>query len=342
MILFFSLTIDIVLLILTIKNKSVTKALRFLSYAAIINLLAYYMTCGLYEAFMQSILIDIVCAVTAKIFVIYMYSLFTKDEKFQKPSVYLLVIAVSVCVHANSITGIVCEIILLAFLLYSVRAGKTDEKDNDAVKSNENSPYLRTIEENYRKLREIWHDLNNHILCMRSLAENRRYDELESYINLLSDKVSDNIFPVKSGNIILDALIADKYQKARKSGIYIEFEAVNYNAALDEGDLCTVLGNLFDNAIEENVRSKNNDNRYIKLYISSADDKVTIRLKNPLCHELTLKDGLPSTVKPDVTHHGIGLKNVRRICDKYNGELVWITENSMFEITARLILTSNP
>jgi len=103
--------------------------------------------------------------------------------------------------------------------------------------------------------------------------------------------------------------------------------------------LCVVIGNLFDNAIEENRRSTDKNGRYVKLYVSSADDTLVIRLKNPLYHELTIKSGLPSTAKPDAAHHGMGLKNVRRICDKYDGELLWTNENDVFEIVARLNIT---
>jgi sensor histidine kinase regulating citrate/malate metabolism len=122
----------------------------------------------------------------------------------------------------------------------------------------------------------------------------------------------------------------------------MEFESIDYRNTINEEDLCVIIGNLFDNAIEENLRSTDKDGRYIKLYIASKEDMLVIRTKNPLHHELNIKSGLPSTMKPDAVHHGIGLKNVRRICDKYSGELIWTSENGIFEIAARLIITSNP
>jgi sensor histidine kinase regulating citrate/malate metabolism len=247
-----------------------------------------------------------------------------------------MVISVSLCIHNTPLPGLICGIILLAYLLYAEYSAK-DKNNSDAMQTvNDNSLYLRTIEENYRKSRELWHDLNNHILSMRSLAENKQYDELEIYINSLSEKIAGSAFPVKSGSIVLDALIADKYHKARRADIYVEFVLIDYRNTINDKDLCVIIGNLFDNAIEENLRSTNNDGRYIKLYISPKDDTLIIQLINPLYHELTVKSGLPSTVKPDSVHHGMGLKNVRHICDKYNGELLWTSENGIFEITARM------
>ena len=339
-VLLIGLIIDIILLVfITAKNRNINLPLRFAAFSVIINLFAYYTANGLSESFGINVLFDIICTVAAKIFILYTFSVPVQNKKAQDPVVYIMVIAVSSCVHNTPLPGIICGIVLLAYLLYAEFSNKDKTALEQPQPTDENSLYLRTVEENYRKSRELWHDLNNHILSMRSLAENKKYDELEIYINSLSEKIADNAFPVKSGNIILDALIADKYHKARKADIFVEFESIDYRNAIGAEDLCVIVGNLFDNAIEENLRSSNKDGRHIKLYISSIDDSLVIRLKNPLCHELTVKSGLPSTIKPDAVHHGMGLKNVRRICDKYNGELLWTNENGIFEIVSRLVIT---
>ena len=341
-VLLISLVLDIILLVLiTIKIKSILPSLRFAAFSVLINLFAYYIASGLIESFGNNILFYIICTIASKIFIVYTFSVVRRNKKVYNQVIYLMVIAVSFCVYNTPLPGIICGIILLAYLFYAEYSHKEEIKSELPLSMNENSLYLKTIEENYRKSRELWHDLNNHILSMRSLAENKQYDELDIYINSLSEKIADNAFPVKSGNIILDALIADKYHKAKKADIVMEFERIDYRNTIDAEDLCVIIGNLFDNAIEENLRSRDKDGKYIKLHISSIDDSLIIQFKNPLYHELTIKSGLPSTIKPDVVHHGMGLKNVRRICDKYNGELLWKDENGIFEITVNLIITSN-
>lgn len=339
-----SLVLDVFLFaIVILKGKNILQPLRFAAFSSVVNLLAYCVAYGLTESFSKNILFDIICTVAAKIFIFYIFSTFRRNVKIKSPSAYLMVFAVSLCVYSIPLSGVICGIVFLVYLLYIEYSGKDEaENKNDTTTINENSLYLRTIEGNYRKSRELWHDLNNHILSMRSLAENKLHDELEIYINSLSEKIASNAFPIKSGNIVLDALIADKYQRARKAEIYLEFESIDYRNAINDEDLCVIIGNLFDNAIEENLRSIDKNERYIKLYISSKDDMLIIRLKNPLYHELSIKSGLPSTIKPDASHHGMGLKNVRRICDKYNGELLWASENNIFEIIVRLNITSNP
>lgn len=343
MILLSGFALDFIFLILkSVKAKSISVSMRFVSYCAVINALAYYMITGLDSAFGVSILFEIICVIAAKIFVVLMF--ITVSDKANRRFIpnYIVVTLVSFCIHENAAVGIISAIILLLFILYTERSTLEKAEGTQVQTNNESGLYLKTVEDNYRKNRALMHDLNNHIIAMRSLAENKHYDELESYINSLSEKVSENIFPVKSGNIVLDSLLADKYHRARRDGTFIEFEAVNYNIRFSDEDLCAVVGNLFDNAIEENLRSSDKEKRYIKVNINTSEETLTVKLINPLFHELKIKDGLPSSAKPDVEHHGMGLKNVRRICDKYNGELVWNTDNGDFEINARLNLTPKP
>lgn len=99
------------------------------------------------------------------------------------------------------------------------------------------------------------------------------------------------------------------------------------------------MGNLLDNAIEENEKCPDTAQRRISIGILSEEDSLHITVRNPLFHELKVKNGLPASEKPDAEHHGMGLKNVRRICDKYGGTLVWDVSETEFSVTADLFRT---
>ena len=180
------------------------------------------------------------------------------------------------------------------------------------------------------------HDLKNHFIVLRALAGQKEYDKLLEYTDTLSEKVSENFFPVHSGNAVLDTLLADKYHASRRNHIFVEFVSVRYDADLDSSDLCTVIGNLFDNAIAENLKTPCVEERRISVSIRTTDEYVLIEMKNPLFHELTVKNGLPASDKPDSKHHGIGLKNVRRVCNTYGGELLWNDCDGEFTMTVQL------
>lgn len=342
MILIVSMILDLILLVVKFsRTRHAVVTLRFLALTVIINTITCYMILGLTAAFGQNILFSTVCTLTAKIFVVWFFQQSGEREAKNVP-IYFVTIVLSLCFHESPISGIATETVLLLFLLYVERSKPSlEEKTPVKIKKRESDIYLMTIEDSYRKNRELMHDLKNHIIVLRSLAEKKEYEKLLEYTDTLSEKVSENLFPVHSGNTVLDALLADKYHTARRYKIFVEFVKVNYHIDLDSSDLCTVIGNLFDNAIAENLKTSHTDDRRISISIRTTEEVLTVEISNPLFHELKIKNGLPASDKPDLEHHGIGLKNVRRVCDKYGGELIWNDADGMFTATARLKITSN-
>lgn len=317
--------------------------IRFAALSVTVNMNAFYLSAGLAAEFGEAALLTAACAAAAKIFVVWIYVQKEKPAEEMLP-VYLLCMAVSLCIHIKPATGLACELALLAFCLYAEHIGRErqrreterGEKKAGVEEEGGQSLYLQAIEDSYRKNRALMHDLNNHAIAMRALADNGEYGELERYIDTFSRKVKENLFPVRSGNLVLDALLADKYQRAAGLDIPVLFEGVRYCARIPGEDLCTVVGNLLDNAIEENRKCREPGQRRISVRISSKEDFLRVTVTNPLFHELKVKNGLPASEKPDAEHHGMGLKNVRRVCDKYGGTLVWDASDAQFMVTAEL------
>jgi len=340
MILLVSLTLDAGLLITELSKRSgKLKICRLMAMSAIINMSAFYVSAGLAGEFGDSVFLKAAGMASAKIFIVWSF-LQKKRPTADLLPVYLLSIAVSACIHSDPMTGLLCELFLLSCLLYSEKMDSKEhmhEKEKTAsVPPEENRLYLQTIEDSYRKNRALMHDLNNHAIAMHALAVNGEYEELVQYIDTFSQKVKDNMFPVHTGNLVLDALLADKYHRASKRNIPVLFEKVQYSADIRNEDLCIVVGSLFDNAIEENEKCRNAAQRKISICILSEEHSLSITVKNPLFHEMKIKNGLPASDKLDVEHHGMGLKNVRRICDQYQGTLTWNISEQKFSITASL------
>lgn len=347
MILFASLVFDLALLVIKCyRTRNASFALRFISFAAIINTVAYYMIIGFSEIFLpiiqfqtEYLLFQMVCTISAKIFVIWVFQQ-SVESTAKRIHVYVLAVMLSLCLHGNPIKGIATETILFLFLLNEECYDIGLEKKKP-VNRQESDLYLQTIEDSYRKNRALMHDLKNHIIVLRTLAEQKEYDKFFEYTDTLSEKVSENLFPVHSGDVVLDALLADKYHAARRNQIFVEFVDVRYHINFDSSDLCTVIGNLFDNAIAENLKTSCVEDRRISVSIRTTDGSMLIEMKNPLFHELTIKNGLPASDKPDSVHHGIGLRNVRRVCNTYGGELLWNDYDGVFTVTVQLKITES-
>lgn len=342
MILLMSLLLDVGLTVTGLaKRRGKMLMCRFAAMSVLVNMSAFYLSEGLAAEFGAVAFLEAACVAAAKLFVIWIFLQKEEPAEGMLP-VYLLAVAVSLCRHADPAAGLVCESILLLFVLYSDHAGREGRR-REAEELAEGTPrrhdlYLQTIEDSYRKNRALMHDLNNHAIAMRALADNGEYGELSQYIDTFSQKVKAGMFPVRSGSIVLDALLADKYQRAAGLDIPILFEEIRYTVDLDNEDLCTIVGNLLDNAIQENRKCRDTAKRRISISISSREDSLRVRVRNPLFHELKVKNGLPASQKPDAEHHGMGLKNVRRVCDKYGGTLVWDATETEFSVTADLHL----
>lgn len=340
MVLLISLALDAGLLAAGLaKRRGKAWLCRFTAMSAVVNMSALYLSEGLRVEFGAAVFLEAACAAAAKLFVLLIFAWKEEPAEGMLP-VYLLCCAVSLCRHTVPAAGMACELALLAFVFYSEHAGRKrqhreeEESARDSIGGHDR--YLQTIEDSYRKNRALMHDLNNHAIAMRALADNGEYQELGQYIDAFSRKVRDNMFPVRSGSIVLDALLADKYHRAARLDIPVIFEGIRYVADFGNEDLCTVVGNLLDNAIEENERCRDAAKRRISIWIASEEDSLRVTVVNPLFHELKVKNGLPVSEKPDAEHHGMGLKNVRRVCDKYRGTLVWDASETEFTVTADL------
>ncbi len=159
------------------------------------------------------------------------------------------------------------------------------------------------------------------MLKLLDLLNYKQYEQLEKDIVQLAE-----IEPIKdikisvTGNSVIDAFVNYKYGIARKNKI-------NFNLNIDipsslpfaDGDLCVILGNLLDNALEANFRSKV-DNPYINLNIKYDRNNIIIIVENSFDGKLKRNNrGEKITLKEDKKNHGIGIKSIKNIVKKYNG-----------------------
>ena len=170
------------------------------------------------------------------------------------------------------------------------------------------------------------HDLKNFytaILAMLSGgdiagAENK----IEAELNILVDKEKT----INTNHPAIDAVIQSKLDVCDKNGISTDFKfKYNQRINVDEIELAVIIGNLLDNAIEACMKIDNNE-RWINGIISVANDEITVSILNSTNGEN--KDF--ETKKPDKVNHGIGLKSVNELVNKYNGQSKFSFENNEF------------
>lgn len=361
-----SMAVDAVLLAVLLWRKHrnqkrivymVFYALEFTAFSAVINRIFQSVSSGL-EATIGTNpgfpIVGFICAqalVTATAILLLMLKTRRKDATFdlrEKLLSALYVIGLAVCISpgASAIWALVQSLfILLLFIGVSIlyekaiqNEGILKEKEEQTGRKTAETAYLKNIEDNYRRTREIWHDLNHHIGCMNMLLAEKKYNELDEYLDGFSEKVQSSMLPVRTGNIVMDAVLGDKYNIARKSGISMEFDLTSLGGFwIEATDLCAILGNLLDNAIEECNKHKRQQEKWIRILTRVAGtNSVLFSVSNPVLETPQRINGVPQTMKPDVSLHGFGIRSIRRIADKYSGEVIWNCDDDIFTISVRL------
>ena len=171
------------------------------------------------------------------------------------------------------------------------------------------------IQKMYRQMQEWRHDYRNHIQNMKNRIGSDN-GELERYLDDLADDLTQADTSIKTGNVMADAVLNSKLSVAEQKGIRLNVKAhIPNGAALTDVELCSVLGNLLDNAMEACDKLPEGD-RFIRVYIDKFKGQFYLSVQNSSPDVLRDK-GIFRTTKSG--SHGFGLFRIDRIAKKYGG-----------------------
>lgn len=185
-----------------------------------------------------------------------------------------------------------------------------------------------------RNMRVFRHDFKNNLISVRALIDGGQYGEAEKYIDELYGRLDATKSVVSTGNHLADAILAEKYAAARERGVKIDFEGIIPNGRIENIDLCTILANALDNAIEGIRHVKN-----AAIGIRAIDDGAvfTLIISNPTDKPVEIKNNRVKTTKGDDVNHGLGIGSIRNAAGKYNGEVNLRYKNGYFTIEVMMI-----
>ncbi|MBQ6730536.1 MAG: sensor histidine kinase, partial [Bacilli bacterium] len=159
----------------------------------------------------------------------------------------------------------------------------------------------------------------------------------ETNIKEINNLISIYDSSIKTNNEVLNIILTEKSLQCSSFKIRLTcmIDATDL-AFISNGDMYSLFGNILDNAIEAVREVKEESKRVIALNIHTINDFVVIKIDNYYEGTLQFNEGLPMTSKSDKTSHGFGLKSVRLIVNKYDGEINLETENQIFKLTILL------
>lgn len=188
----------------------------------------------------------------------------------------------------------------------------------------------RSISANFDNQKRKTHEYKNQISCIESLLNKKQYSKLEEYVKKIYGSLNNEPDAINSNNVIVNAILNTKYQEAEAKGIVFVFIVNDLSELkIKDEDVVTILANLLNNAIEACETCE--DKKVIKFKFVKEDDMIIIALKNTYNYDVIYENGeIKSTKTSSLDEHGVGIKNVIKIIEKYDGSYVIEDKNKEF------------
>ena len=189
--------------------------------------------------------------------------------------------------------------------------------------------HYREVENMYRKMRGWRHDYRGHIQAMKALLSAGDLDGLRGYLDKLDTDLNTVDTVIKTGNPMADAILNSKISLAQSRGITVKADAhVPVGLRMSEIDLCCILGNLFDNAIEASMALPEEE-RLIRVYMEMKGTQLYISFTNFTAGKKLRKTGkVYKSTKGE--GHGFGLVRIDKIIEQLDGYLSRNSEDGAF------------
>lgn len=186
------------------------------------------------------------------------------------------------------------------------------------------------------QLREFRHDYKNHMMVVTALLNAGKTEEASEYLETI--KIQSGIIgrQFSTGNFIVDAILNNKNSLAEEFAIKMSVSGAVPEEGIENADICTIVSNLIDNAIEGTKRYEGD--RYIKVKSSIRNGFLALSVINPVGARIDIKNNRIKTTKQDSKNHGIGLRNVQRTAEKYGGAMLLDCTDTEFtaDVTVKL------
>lgn len=238
----------------------------------------------------------------------------------------------------------VCQIVLAAgilveiFLFQNLKQKQEAEKERYMLQNQicEIQAHIGEVEQIYAGIRGVRHDLNSHIGVMAELIGQHQYEAAQDYLKTLYQTAERFDYKIKTGNPVTDVIVNEKAEKAKRTGV--DFESAFYypsGTCVNAFDVSVVLNNALENAFEAVSAGG-----FIKISSHRNKNAYFIEVANSCKGRLFMEKGghYPKTTKPDARQHGLGIKNMRKVAQKYFGDVELSQVNGEVKLTAMFML----
>lgn len=205
--------------------------------------------------------------------------------------------------------------------------------------------YQKYYEDEYRarqiksqrqqELDRMRHDWKNHVNTVSAIWEKGEERQAVQYVAGLAKEGKNHSNTILSGNEVADAILNLKYDTAKASGIDFTFKGDLSNLSyIEPVDICVLLGNALDNAIEACGKEGKESN--IAMTAAENAGMLLLTIENSLYAPIVIRDNRPVTTKSNPAEHGFGVLGMEHVARKYQGDLRFQIVGELFKVQVML------
>lgn len=187
------------------------------------------------------------------------------------------------------------------------------------------------------EIRDIKHDMKNQIIYLKEIFTRGSYDEGLSYADRMINKIDSTQKLIYTNRVAFDAVVNSKLCEAADKGISVGYNIMcTLDNNMEDDDMVSLLGNVLDNAIEacESIKCR----KEIFIEVKKVRLYLLITVKNTIGESVLKNNSELKSTKEDKLNHGLGIKNVKKIVEKYNGFVTFDEKNDKFSCKVMLLV----
>lgn len=233
---------------------------------------------------------------------------------------------------------IIIILAIIAFGIYTIYRSSLEESKIVKLRNNMLEHNYEELRLYYNDSRTLFHDYKAHITLLQKYLQENQIWKAKTLLDSINRPLLELEKKICTGNNVIDLVINYKLSEMKEKEIDIKYDIspVDFiKLNLEEGDIFIILYNLFDNAIEA-CEKVSKSNRWIYISLRHINDMFMICIRNSYQVEPCYENGEIMTLKKDKHFHGIGMRSVKKIVDKYEGRLEYGSDQNVFEVSITL------
>ncbi len=243
--------------------------------------------------------------------------------------------------QTNFLGLLLCGVCIIFYILFfwlarSVHRNEAyqHEKNMLSIYMDEQDKYIKLVIDKDNDIRSFRHDIKARMDVLDGYLMRQEYDSAHKYISKINEHYDNTRIDKYTGDIALDAIITQRKKQMDEQGIEFVWDGSDLEVPKEKEiyDLCTLITNILNNAIEACTSIHSEDKR-IEMKMRINGEKIYFFERNKIIEKVDFDDdNNPITKKEDKRNHGYGSKNIRNVVEKYNGVLVYNVKDEYFEL----------